>query len=320
MSHSLGCYGIRIEIENVDAEIRKWQARFVGATSRQKRDISAQIFKLYKKLGGLNKALENCFDIVHVQAVRMSDAGGGRRANISAAQVSQMVDKANEIFKSAKILFRFNSGRLGQDFVDRWNTPMNSLGNQIEDDPNWTMARDFGNRVARDYPKKMVVFFRRGPAGQPNAKKGFSSLDYDFVVMPGYSDSESCGSSPDIVLFAHEAGHYLGLNHTHLQVFNTRDEAEEELRLSGGNELIFDGDNLYDTPPEPYIAELKCGSDTSVTLDGRKFSLLRTNNMSYYYSTTKSHTPQQKDRLKLWVQRRFPNGPPIPITGDEPID
>jgi len=72
---------------------------------------------------------------------------------------------------------------------------------------------------------------------------------------------------------------------------------------------VFDGDGLFDTPPDPFIREIDCSPAVSIDLNGISFDLLRNNNMSYYYhnGSLKTHTEQQIEIIMQWIQIRFPS-------------
>jgi hypothetical protein len=103
------------------------------------------------------------------------------------------------------------------------------------------------------YPGKLVIFFRSGGG---NYSAGWA----DYVVMAG----------PDGMTFAHEAGHFFHLVHTHSDIGLISGQKPYPTRLpyirelikdavdSGGYQIgnaldIFDGDkaNVSDTPPDP---------------------------------------------------------------------
>ena len=95
------------------------------------------------------------------------------------------------------------------------------------------------------------MLFRHGPGPNPTGG-GFSWVDYDFVVMPGFDITTVCGKQ-NIGVFAHEVGHYLGLRHTFAREFETVAEADAWLKDHKGDVSCFDGDRLSDTPPDPFI-------------------------------------------------------------------
>jgi hypothetical protein len=306
----LGCYGIRHQINILQAQIQYERNRLTVASPGEKPYIANRINSLSTKLADLNEALMSCNEIVRVLAVRVSDDDGSRTANISPIQVNQWVVEANKVFESPGIHFMFQPSEDGPDWLDVQHTAMNDIFEENQWDDTWISAKEFGNELAANHSKKMAVFFRHGPGPTPSGG-GFSSTSYNFVVMPGFNETQVCGSQ-NIGLFAHEVGHYFGLHHTHAKIFDTIAEAEADFEANGSDPKVFNGDGIADTPPEPFIRDEQCTMTESVTLKGHTFSLLRTNNMSYYYSpSTSTHTPEQGAVLRSWVQKRFPNGPDV---------
>lgn len=188
---------------------------------------------------------------VPIQAILIVDDDGGRRTDITAAQVAAWVSKANEIYAWSGIQFIFSE----QDFVTVKSTLLNNIAGV--EDQNWVDEVAFGNQVAARYPDKLVVFFRWGP-GEGSTGGGFSADTYNFVAMPGFGTSV-CGYQ-NIGMLAHEIGHYLGLSHTFPRVFHSVAEAELALKNNGNDPAIFDADGFSDTPPDPYIGrdEYQC--------------------------------------------------------------
>jgi len=261
-------------------------------------------------------AADDCWYTLHIHAVRVTDCCSGvRAADISARQVAQWVEKANEAYQVARVRFEFDPTPQTGDWDAVKSTEINQLVAALPGDPVWEQGKAAANELARHYPGKVLVFFRRGPGATPTGG-GFSSDAYDFVVMPEFDATTVCGIIQNIQLFAHELGHYLGLNHT-FREFETKAEAAEALRDSKFDARVFDGDRIKDTLPEPYIKELQCSRDESVTLAGVPFPLLRSNVMSYYVNDTKTITPQQAEVVRRTIRRRFADandgvGPYVP--------
>jgi hypothetical protein len=136
---------------------------------------------------------------------------------------------------------------------------------------------------------------------------GFSWVDYDFVVMPGFEVTTICGKQ-NIGVFAHEVGHYLGLSHTFAREFETVAQADEWLRDHNGQVSIFDGDSLSDTPPDPFIRAIQCDRKPSVVLQGKKVMIDRKNIMGYWYNASKTLSRQQIEIVRWFVQRRLQSG------------
>ncbi|MGE5175939.1 MAG: RICIN domain-containing protein [Hyphomicrobiales bacterium] len=263
----------------------------------------------------------DCWYTLHVQAVRVTDSCAGQRAAaIDPTQVAAWIAKANEVYAAARIRFEFDPTPKTGDWSALSSDDVNDLEAERPGDPTWEHGKAAANELAARFPRKVLVLFRHGPDDRPTGG-GFSSTTYDFVVLPGYQTTSLCGATTNPYLFAHELGHYFGLQHT-FRPFPTKAAAAAAFERAGKNPKFFDGDGLAETPPEPYIEELQCGTDTSVTLDGVRFSLLRDNIMSYYASPTKTLDPKQVSIVRWWLARRFGNalsgrGPYVP---DDRVD
>ena len=124
--------------------------------------------------------------------------------------------------------------------------------------------------------------------------------------------AEVCGN-PDDSYLAHQIGHYLGLENTFPELFNSITEAEKQYETSGYNALFFDGDGLLDTPPDAYInqPEYRCGQKFSVTISKADFNLSRGNLMSYYEPRSQL-SPLQVQRVRYILALRSRNGSLIP--------
>ncbi len=213
---------------------------------------------------------------IRVQAIRLRNDDGDRLAVINAEEAGLWVEGANAVFAASGIRFTYDPER---DFTALDST----LLNRMEFDSVSEEQIAFANAVIARYPGRLVIFFRRGLLGSP-PMAAFSWLWDNFVAMPGFTQ-EICGH-PYRSMLAHEIGHYLGLEHTFTEVFATVDEAEDYFVRHGNVPGVFDGDDLEDTPPDPYIESLLCEPATSVELEGVDFLLPRDNVMSYYGDPT----------------------------------
>jgi len=235
--------------------------------------------------------------IIPIQAVKISDDDGRRPAAITAAQVKRWIDYANEVYAGCGFRFRY---AISDGLAERKSTLLNNIDGT--GDRDWLSSKRLGNEVAAKYPRRLTVLFRHG-AGPNPAGKGFGWVDYDFMVMPGFEVTTVCGRQ-NIGLFAHEAGHYLGLLHTLTGAFETVAEADAWLKDHNGEVSSFDGDGLSDTPPDPFIKALQCGSDESVVLQGRKIVFDRSNIMGYWGHPRPTISPQQAEIVRWFVRRR----------------
>jgi hypothetical protein len=213
---------------------------------------------------------------MRVHAVFCSDDNGGRQTDITPTDVQAWVNKANEIYAGANVHFDFDPS---SDWEAINSTLINSLSGVEQSD--WIQARDAANAVAAGTPHDLVALFRWGPGTSPTGG-GFSWTDYNFVAMPAFDVTTVCGHQ-NIGLFAHEAGHYLGLAHTFGPTFSTVAQAQTYFVNNGRNPLMFDGDGRADTYPDPYVSAVQCNTSvTSLTLGGTVFPLPRSNIMTYY--------------------------------------
>ena len=230
---------------------------------------------------------------VRIQALIVSDDDGGRTARVTPQQISQWVDFANRTFEAAGIRFDFSPTK---GVAPLNSTVINSVTGSS--DTNWREARRLGNEIAARFPDATVVFFRYGPGDRPTGA-AFSWTDYNFVVMPGFTDAQHCGHA-HVDALAHEIGHYLGLPHTFAATpFKSAAAAETYLRARGGTPEVFDGDSFGDTPPDPSIRSLECDRRREITLGGIAFRLPRQNIMSYY--DERVHLSPLQIRRVRWV-------------------
>lgn len=253
---------------------------------------------------------------VRLQAVQVSDDDGSRPVRITAQQVKQWVDKANEIYAKASVRLHYDPEA---DFATLKSSVLNGMTGDT--DPNWKREVVVGNRVAAGYTGRLVVYFIYGPGSGPTGG-GFSSADYNFVEMPGFNDTKVCGYQNSGIL-AHEIGHYFGLSHPFAQTFASLPAAELYLTAHGNNPQAFDGDGLSDTPPDPFIniPEFQCKPTQSVTLNGQVFPLPRLNIMSYYSNAGVDRTdltPQQSNIVRWVLGLRAKNGMGTPTNINVP--
>jgi len=247
--------------------------------------------------------LTDCWYTLHVHAVRVTDSClGERAAAIDPDQIRRWIAKANEVYGAAGVRFEFDPTPKSGDWALLPSTEVNDLSAELPGDIGWERGKSIGNELASHFPGKVLLLFRHGPGKIPTGG-GFSSTAYNFVALPGYEVTTVCGVQNEF-LFAHEMGHYLGLNHT-FRPFKTKADAAEVLRSTGNKPGVFDADGIADTPPEPFIEDLQCANDTTVSLNGIPFSLRRDNIMSYYHGGTKRLTQEQIRIVRTWVERRF---------------
>lgn len=254
-----------------------------------------------------------------IHAVMVTD--GTYTAPITASEIQDWVDYANDVYDDAGVQFFFDENN--PDLSNLTNANLSAtLG---DSDPFWAQVISDGNAEAAKHPGKVVVIFRYGPIDPDPAKigptgGGFSDDSYNFIVMPGFNTRPMCGHQ-NIMLFAHEAGHYLGLAHT-FAFDNAHDyDAKNLFDSNGKNPAIFDGDGLADTEPDPFYRDpaIDCdASITSVNISGVNFTLPRTNIMSYYdnvNSLTQEQIAIVRQTIESNVHDLFPSDPAIKAKG-----
>ncbi|WP_434425090.1 hypothetical protein [Nannocystis pusilla] len=228
-----------------------------------------------------------------LHAVRVSDDDGLRQCPISPDEVARWVDEANRIYEVARIRFVFAADADGPDWTDVRSTLLNRMEGNA--DLAWLAEIAAGDAIARERPDKVTVIFRYGPGPLPTGG-GFSWTDYAFAAMPGFEATWLCGHQ-NILLFAHELGHYLGLAHTHAREYADLAAAEADY---AGDPTIFDGDGIRDTPPDPFVRdETQCDLAANYrVLAGDELPLPRDNVMSYYDSPAMTLSPTQAMRVR----------------------
>jgi len=256
-----------------------------------------------------------------IHAVIVSD--GTNTPPITAAEIQDWVDYANGVYDDAGVQLFFDENN--PDLSNLTNTNLSGVGGN--GDANWAQTVADGNSEAAKHAGKVVVFFRYGLPGKPDSG-GFSDDTYNFIVMPGFNVGSVCGHQ-NIMLFAHEAGHYLGLAHTFAldplaKEFDTKAELEALYKKNGKNSNLFDGDGLTDTNPDPFLFGNQCNASiTSDTLAGVSFTLPRTNIMSYYDNVTDLTGDQiaiVRQTIGQDVHDLFPSDPAIAAAAEKPVN
>jgi hypothetical protein len=219
----------------------------------------------------VESALGGYADPVRIQVVLTANDDGSLPATVSTAALQRTIEEARVTLRLANIeltfdpasdITRINSTLLNLDCDPpppgtNFNNPEDKHPapgcNQVHDD-----ERD---RVAREWPGKLVVYFSSGDSYWFNRSTSmwqygprgshWSNGFNEFVAMAGFD--------PPGDVLAHEIGHYLHLTHTMYKTPKTVAEAAADIRdyvesrgLPKSSGLgVFDNDGLSDTPPDP---------------------------------------------------------------------
>ncbi len=250
---------------------------------------------------------------VPLVAYQLQNDDTTKSTTVAASDVTNLVTEMNAIFAPAAVSFTFTPGT---GFHTKPDTSMNTLA----DTATITIAAAAPNSTQRGtgdgatYAKEdtnakvpaLVVLFRHGPNTNV-ATEGYSSTDYDFVVMPGVGAS-TCAWS-----LAHQVGHFLGLPDTSTNPPYSDFAGAQTAFI--GDPQIFDGDGTVDTPPDPYIGAdtLDCSAppppSTLTFTNGTQnvpMWLPEDNVMSRYNASgTKVLSPSQTWKVRAGVLGRF---------------
>ncbi len=271
--------------------------------------------------------------VLRIHAIPLSDDDGGRAFNFTAADLADLVARANQRFQNTSIEIKFDPKH---DWRPRRSTALNNLQNS---GANWFAL---GNALAAKIPGKIVLFFRHGPGAGPTGNGhayppniglpvppsvGLPTANVNYVALPNTKNLINQG---DGNFFCHELGHYLGLYHTFpgwgsAEVYGSNAgsltgpqaiaRVVRYVRNNGGTVAAMNGDLLSDTandcstvvysaqglahgPSGPATINLKG------TLDGLPYNLTfsppRNNVMSYFgWGSAQRFTAQQIQRMHL---------------------
>jgi hypothetical protein len=252
---------------------------------------------------------------IRVRAVLCSDSTGKNAANISDAALTQLVANLSNVYYTAGLTFTHTKTvvadtTLNQDYTLPSGADMTATAKPITDEQATASFKEHNaarsNWARRNHTGELVVFFRYGTSVSWNdtaktwelgpATHAFSGGEHEFVAM---------NQGTELLLMAHEMGHYFHLPHTHSEAARlnkeeqalypdpdndpadhegrrklVREKAIEAIRKYVDDkghpaELglnVFDGDKLSDTAPDPsgqifhYEFKDSC-TPKSITLD-----------------------------------------------------
>jgi len=227
---------------------------------------------------------------VPVQAIRLANDDGTRATHVTLAEIEQYVQALNRAFAPAAVRFTFNAtAPTPADYREVNSTLLNQMEGSL--DAQWDAERTAANAEAHQHPGRLTLLFHWGASATPSSN-GFSWTNYDFVVMPGLQDSTLCGH-PYLDALPLLVGHHLGLWRTFRTGFDSLSSAEIAF---AGDPLVFDGDGLSETAPDPFINtyDQVCNQNVvSQTVEGTPFPLPRDTALSWYDHPAKTITPQQ---------------------------
>jgi hypothetical protein len=220
----------------------------------------------------------------HVQLVQVATSAGTNRMTATDAVIQKHVDRANGVYR------RYGIELVYDPSTDKSNVNSDALY-QLGSSDSYTCpdestgtSGDCARRYAAAWPYKVVIFTRPG--------NGFTSGDANHIAIGRLEDNAVCGDVSNTQWLAHEFGHYMGLNHTFVGDFADNASASKFLQDNGDNAVVFDGDKLLDTNPDPFYGGLECigphSSTATVALHGSwgpvAFAVDTNNVLSYYYN------------------------------------
>jgi hypothetical protein len=175
---------------------------------------------------------------IRIQVVLAADDDGANGATVTAAQIKARLDVANGVFASANVSFVFDEAtdllQVDSTLLNREFTildPPDVDGDKWSQEPTADSKShdDARTRLARLFPGKLVIFFRkRNKFEQENGvwklvgAGGSSGWGGFLVNMPA--------SGGDGNLLAHELGHYLQIRHSHRGGIKTVAEAAQAIK------------------------------------------------------------------------------------------
>jgi hypothetical protein len=262
-------------------------------------------------LVGVVLAATGCPTNLPIQAVILSNDNGSNQAPITMAQIDTWVNAANLTYDKDNLHFTFNHA----DVAYVKNTFLNSVPyvpDGWKPDPakgiyfNEQQLYDlYANSIGASYPDKIVVLFRfEGGGGW-----SWGPPDLRYISMPSYTHTaigKPAPNSPNDTLFAHEAGHYLGLAHTFTGVACNKATLSNTDGDYNGQRADVTADDVKDTNPDPNAdcaptAGLTCPGGT-VGVNGYTFDPPWTNIMTYHDCLPETISLNQHQAINYTLQ------------------
>lgn len=224
---------------------------------------------------------------------RKSDGSGG----MPLAKMNNIIAITNSyyLFNGSGIQFYFAG--TSPDYIDN-DTLYNSFPVGNESSAN---GRDALNAMNQYY---VNAFSQSGLGGYAYFPSNAVQSTRSFILNE--SDEVDLGNR----LLPHELGHNFGLFHT----FGNTGSGTTELVTRGlGANCTTDGDELCDTPADPYgmagatttyVNSCQTYTGTAVDAQGNPYAPSITNIMSYYFPCTHDFTPGQYDRMQAGLALR----------------
>lgn len=248
--------------------------------------------------------------VLHVVLVRTADTDGSKASTATAANFKIQVDRANTIWAGSGIKFEFDPVKdfpaivkdtlLNHDFMLAPGQNLNQPKNQEPQISGTLHTQAKNNFVRKNYWGKLVVFSGVGDQLNFNdALKRWEMIPRTYAygnMLDLYVQWFQGDASPNV--FAHEAGHYLHLYHTHGSL--PKDKVEFTDLVNKATSLwgytpnnvasFFDGDAgvVSDTPADPgpdlwkAVTGDACGPVNQISVSNVTFNTDRRNVMSYF--------------------------------------